>query len=87
MQELTKKLAQYWQSLVPLPQSALDTIAEGGYYTVLIQDRLRLLAFNSDYGYTAAASIAVLQLAGAASIAVLQLAGAASIAVLQLAGT
>ena len=43
-------MAQYWQSLVPLPQSALDTIADGGYYTLLISERLRLLSFNSDYG-------------------------------------
>ena len=49
-QELTKKLAQYWSDVVPLPQSALDTISEGGYYTLLIRDKLRLLSFNSDYG-------------------------------------
>jgi sphingomyelin phosphodiesterase len=51
-QNLNRKLAQYWQSLVPLPQSALDTISDGAYYTILIQDRLRLISFNSNYGYS-----------------------------------
>ena len=50
VQELTHKMAQYWESLVPLPQSALDTIEDGGYYTLLIREKLRLLSFNSDYG-------------------------------------
>ena len=50
LQELTRKMADYWQKLVPLPQSALDTIADGAYYTTLIEDKLRVLSFNSDYG-------------------------------------
>lgn len=50
LQELTRRMAQYWQSLVPLPQSALDTISDGAYYTLLIEDNLRLVSFNSDYG-------------------------------------
>ena len=50
LQELNKKMADYWKQLAPLPQSALDTIADGAYYTTLIQDKLRVLSFNSDYG-------------------------------------
>ena len=49
-QNLNRKLAQYWQQLVPLPQSALDTITDGAYYTVPIQEGLRLVSFNSNYG-------------------------------------
>ena len=44
-------MAEYWQTLAPLPQTALDTIRDGAYYTLLIQDKLRVLSFNSDYGY------------------------------------
>ena len=44
-------MAAYWQELVPLPQSAVETITDGAYYTTLIQDKLRVLSFNSDYGY------------------------------------
>ena len=44
-------MAEYWQTLVPLPQSALETIRDGAYYTLLLQDKLRLLSFNSDYGW------------------------------------
>ena len=49
-QELTKRMAEYWQKGATLPQSAVETIAEGGYYTLLISDGLRLVSFNSDYG-------------------------------------
>jgi sphingomyelin phosphodiesterase len=51
-QELTKRMAEYWQRGATLPQSAVETIAEGGYYTLLISDGLRLVSFNSDYGYS-----------------------------------
>ena len=44
-------MAGYWEKLVPLPQTALDTIADGAYYTTLVQDKLRVLSFNSDYGW------------------------------------
>lgn len=51
-QYLTKELADYWQTWVPnFPSSSLETIAEGGYYSMKIMDGLRLLSFNSDYGY------------------------------------
>ncbi len=51
-QYLTKELAEYWQSWVPnFPSAALATIAEGGYYSMEIMEGLRLLSFNSDYGY------------------------------------
>ena len=43
-------MAEYWQKGATLPQSAVETIAEGGYYTLLISDGLRLVSFNSDYG-------------------------------------
>ena len=43
-------MANYWSDLIPLPQSAIDTIIDGAYYTILVQDKLRILSFNSDYG-------------------------------------
>ena len=46
-------MAEYWEALVPLPQSALDTIADGAYYSLLVRDKLRVLSFNSDYGSVA----------------------------------
>ncbi len=51
MQALNRDLADKWQKWVDFPQEALDTIAEGSYYNIQITDKLRLISFNSDYGY------------------------------------
>jgi sphingomyelin phosphodiesterase len=50
--ELNEKMAGYWQRLAPLPPAALETIANGAYYTTLVQEGLRIISFNSDYGYS-----------------------------------
>ena len=46
---MTKQIAQYWQDWVEFPQESLETIATGGYYTLMIKDGLRLISLNSDY--------------------------------------
>ncbi|XP_064390899.1 sphingomyelin phosphodiesterase A-like [Halichondria panicea] len=51
-QALNRDLAYKWQKWADFPQDALDTIVEGGYYNIRIMDNLRLISFNSDYGYT-----------------------------------
>jgi sphingomyelin phosphodiesterase len=48
---LTASLADFWQQWVELPDSALQTIRSGGYYTMLIRPGLRLMSINTDYGY------------------------------------
>ena len=50
VQYLTQQLAKYWQKWVEFPSDALATVAKGGYYTIKIEEGLRLIAFNSDYG-------------------------------------
>ncbi len=51
LQALNRDLAYKWQKWADFPQDALDTIVEGGYYNIRIMDNLRLISFNSDYGY------------------------------------
>lgn len=44
------KLAQSeWKAWIP--ESALETVLKGGYYTVLLQPGLRVIALNSNVGY------------------------------------
>ena len=47
---LTSSLAEFWQQWVKLPSSALQTIRDGGYYTMLIRPGLRLMSVNTDFG-------------------------------------
>ena len=47
----TKTLAGMWRSWAPFPDTALKTIGLGGYYTLVLKPKLRLIAYNSDYGY------------------------------------
>ena len=48
---LTETLSRLWSSLAPFPASALKSIGYGGYYTLMLKPKLRLIAYNSDYGY------------------------------------
>ena len=45
---MTKRIAQYWKEWVEFPEEALDTVAVGGYYTMMIRKGLRLISVNSD---------------------------------------
>ena len=47
-QDMTRRIAQYWQKWVEFPQEALETIANGGYYTMMIREGLQLVSINSD---------------------------------------
>ena len=48
---LTESLARIWRSWAPFPDAALKTIGLGGYYTLMLKPKLRLISYNSDYGY------------------------------------
>lgn len=48
---LTETLSRLWSPLAPFPASALKTIGHGGYYTLMLKPKLRLICYNSDYGY------------------------------------
>ena len=48
---LTETLSRLWSSLAPFPASALKSIGYGGYYTLMLKPKLRLISYNSDYGY------------------------------------
>lgn len=51
LQYLTEKLSEYWKKWVNFSQEAMGTIASGGYYSVKILSNLRLISFNSNYGW------------------------------------
>ena len=48
---LTAALAKLWKSWAPFPEGALETLSLGGYYTLMLKPKLRLISYNSDYGY------------------------------------
>ncbi|XP_041357725.1 sphingomyelin phosphodiesterase A-like [Gigantopelta aegis] len=49
---LNMKTSEWWQLLFPIPPDQLENIQYSLYYTVLVKPGLRILSFNSDYGYT-----------------------------------
>ena len=48
---LTESLARMWRLWAPFPDAAIKTIGLGGYYTLMLKPKLRLVSYNSDYGY------------------------------------
>lgn len=50
VQWLYNFLADQWQ--IWLPESALETLRKGGYYTLLLRPGLRIIALNSNICYT-----------------------------------
>ncbi|KAI6654603.1 hypothetical protein LOD99_999 [Oopsacas minuta] len=47
----TEALARMWSTWAHFPDSAIKSMGHGGYYSVIIKPKLRLIAYNSDYGY------------------------------------
>ena len=60
MQYLTEKLSEYWKKWVNFSEEAVDTIASGGYYSVKILNNLRLISFNSNYGWVWGISLIII---------------------------
>ena len=58
-QVITRTLANYWMDWADLPPEALTTIAKGAYYSTKITDNLKLISFNSDYGWVSKSNKAV----------------------------
>ncbi|XP_050400269.1 sphingomyelin phosphodiesterase A [Patella vulgata] len=51
-QKLNKRSLHLWKKLFPLPKDQKTNIKEAAYYTALVKPGLRILSFNTNYGYT-----------------------------------
>lgn len=47
---LYKFLAEQWKMW--LPETALETLRKGGYYTFIMRDKLRIIVLNSNLCFT-----------------------------------
>ncbi|KAK6188840.1 hypothetical protein SNE40_004938 [Patella caerulea] len=51
-QQLNRLSLHLWKKLFPLPKDQKTNIKEAAYYTALVKPGLRILSFNTNYGYT-----------------------------------
>ncbi|CAH1792333.1 unnamed protein product [Owenia fusiformis] len=52
VQETLEKISQWWPQVVNLSSTQVNNIKKNGYYTVLVKAGLRIISFNTNYGYT-----------------------------------